>query len=411
MCLLGLTLAITALQAPGVASAADDLDSLYGDAEHEDTEPAGFPDPCEGFNRRVFDANQRLDPWVVKPIVHAYDAVAPEAVQRAVVRVLTNLDSPSVFVNDLLQLDPIGGTITATRFALNTTIGLLGLLVLGAGRRVIPWILAQVARTRTRELFTLTVLVLALAIAVGSSYAFGVSMALGAFLAGMVVGQSEVSHQAAADGHRGDEAGKRHARDARQKDEHLERHRRRQERRDDDGHRPVLFDERHRPGAPLDAEPLVQHGFPTLAADREQEERPDDRPCGGGTGVHGKERFDIALVPALPPDSGPVLGGRPRIGHWLTLVTIRAPSCTDALPSVADDFGPLRRRFERRDRDVDDRQPISHEQDDLVVLPDVRDGRPQDHAGSSRRRFRTDGATSRPVRRSGPDRGHAVRRA
>jgi monovalent cation:H+ antiporter-2, CPA2 family len=78
-------------------------------------------------------------------------------------------------------------------------IGLLGLLVLGAGRRVIPWILTQVARTRTRELFTLTVLVLALAIAVGSSYAFGVSMALGAFLAGMVVGQSEVSHQAAAD--------------------------------------------------------------------------------------------------------------------------------------------------------------------------------------------------------------------
>jgi monovalent cation:H+ antiporter-2, CPA2 family len=78
-------------------------------------------------------------------------------------------------------------------------VGFLGLLVLGAGRRIIPWILTLVARTRTRELFTLTVLVLALAIAVGSSFAFGVSMALGAFLAGMVVGQSEVSHQAAAD--------------------------------------------------------------------------------------------------------------------------------------------------------------------------------------------------------------------
>jgi len=59
--------------------------------------------------------------------VHAYDAIAPESVQRAVVRVLTNLDSPSVFVNDLLQLDPVGGTVTATRFALNTTIGLLGI--------------------------------------------------------------------------------------------------------------------------------------------------------------------------------------------------------------------------------------------------------------------------------------------
>jgi phospholipid-binding lipoprotein MlaA len=123
VCLLGLTLALVPLHAAG----SDDVDSLYGDAEHEDTEPAGFPDPWENFNRNVFAANQKVDPWVVKPIVHAYDAVAPEAVQRAVVRVLTNLDSPSVFVNDLLQLDPIGGTVTATRFALNTTIGLLGL--------------------------------------------------------------------------------------------------------------------------------------------------------------------------------------------------------------------------------------------------------------------------------------------
>ncbi len=64
---------------------------------------------------------------------------------------------------------------------------------------MIPWLLGHVARTRNRELFTLTVLVLALAIAAGSYFAFGVSMALGAFLAGMVVGQSEVSHQAAAD--------------------------------------------------------------------------------------------------------------------------------------------------------------------------------------------------------------------
>jgi monovalent cation:H+ antiporter-2, CPA2 family len=75
----------------------------------------------------------------------------------------------------------------------------LALLVLGGGQRVIPWLLSQVARTRSRELFTLSVLALALAIATGSAVFFGVSMALGAFLAGMVVGQTEVSHQAAAD--------------------------------------------------------------------------------------------------------------------------------------------------------------------------------------------------------------------
>ncbi len=72
-------------------------------------------------------------------------------------------------------------------------------LVFLAGSRVLPRVLTHVARLRSRELFTLTVLALALAIAVGAAYVFGASMALGAFLAGMVVGQSAVSHQAAAD--------------------------------------------------------------------------------------------------------------------------------------------------------------------------------------------------------------------
>jgi CPA2 family monovalent cation:H+ antiporter-2 len=67
------------------------------------------------------------------------------------------------------------------------------------GGRVIPWVLERAAAARSRELFTLTVLVLALGIAVGSAKVFGVSMALGAFLAGMVVGRSEFSLRAAAE--------------------------------------------------------------------------------------------------------------------------------------------------------------------------------------------------------------------
>jgi CPA2 family monovalent cation:H+ antiporter-2 len=78
-------------------------------------------------------------------------------------------------------------------------IAALAILVLGGGQRLLPWLLGYVARTRSRELFTLCILALALAIATGSAVFFGVSMALGAFLAGMVVGQTEVSHQAAAD--------------------------------------------------------------------------------------------------------------------------------------------------------------------------------------------------------------------
>ena len=68
-----------------------------------------------------------------------------------------------------------------------------------AGARLIPWLLEHVAATRSRELFTLAVLVIALGIAVGSAKLFGVSMALGAFLAGTVVGRSEFGLRAASE--------------------------------------------------------------------------------------------------------------------------------------------------------------------------------------------------------------------
>lgn len=70
-------------------------------------------------------------------------------------------------------------------------------LTLFLGDRLIPWLLERAARTRSRELFTLTVLVVALGVAVGSVKLFGVSMALGAFLAGLVVGRTDFSLRAA----------------------------------------------------------------------------------------------------------------------------------------------------------------------------------------------------------------------
>ncbi len=75
----------------------------------------------------------------------------------------------------------------------------LAVIVLIGGGEVIPWLLRRVAATHSRELFTLTILVLAIGISVGSYELFGVSMALGAFLAGMVVGRSEFSLRAATD--------------------------------------------------------------------------------------------------------------------------------------------------------------------------------------------------------------------
>ncbi|MFO1022217.1 MAG: cation:proton antiporter [Planctomycetales bacterium] len=78
-------------------------------------------------------------------------------------------------------------------------IGVLVATIFYVGGRAIPWFLARIAQTRSRELFTLTILVIALGIAVGAAKIFGVSMALGAFLAGMVVGQSEFSSRAASE--------------------------------------------------------------------------------------------------------------------------------------------------------------------------------------------------------------------
>jgi Kef-type K+ transport system, predicted NAD-binding component len=72
-------------------------------------------------------------------------------------------------------------------------------LVAFAGAKFVPWLLLRVARLRSRELFTLAVLVMSIAVATAAYKAFDASMALGAFLAGMMVGQSKFSHQAAAE--------------------------------------------------------------------------------------------------------------------------------------------------------------------------------------------------------------------
>jgi CPA2 family monovalent cation:H+ antiporter-2 len=106
--------------------------------------------------------------------------------------------------------DSLGGSVRAgvagagDSIATALPIALAKLVLLGAimffvAARVVPWLLVYVARTGSRELFTLAILATALGIAYASAELFDVSLALGAFLAGLVVGQSRHSHQAAAD--------------------------------------------------------------------------------------------------------------------------------------------------------------------------------------------------------------------
>jgi CPA2 family monovalent cation:H+ antiporter-2 len=78
-------------------------------------------------------------------------------------------------------------------------IGLFLAVAIVAGPRVVPWLLRQAARTGSHELFTLAVLAVSIGIASGAAALFGVSFALGAFCAGVVLSNSELSHRAAAE--------------------------------------------------------------------------------------------------------------------------------------------------------------------------------------------------------------------
>jgi monovalent cation:H+ antiporter-2, CPA2 family len=76
-------------------------------------------------------------------------------------------------------------------------VGAFVALMLLGGRRVLPWLLWQISKTGSRELFTLCVMAVAVSIAYGASALFGVSVALGAFFAGLVLRESEFAHRAA----------------------------------------------------------------------------------------------------------------------------------------------------------------------------------------------------------------------
>jgi CPA2 family monovalent cation:H+ antiporter-2 len=118
-----------------------------------------------------------------------------------------------VMVLVLVLLPPLavwlGGTVevpgedTAERSLMTTlalTLGRISVfiaLMLVVGKRLFPWLLWQIARTGSRELFTLCVIATAVGIAYGSAELFGVSFALGAFFAGMVMRESPLSYRAA----------------------------------------------------------------------------------------------------------------------------------------------------------------------------------------------------------------------
>jgi CPA2 family monovalent cation:H+ antiporter-2 len=93
---------------------------------------------------------------------------------------------------------PGGGVVWAIVITLVKVAAFI-LLMGVVGRRAVPWLLGHVVGSGSRELFTLAVLAVAIGVAVGAASLFGVSFALGAFVAGVVISESDLSYRAAAD--------------------------------------------------------------------------------------------------------------------------------------------------------------------------------------------------------------------
>lgn len=112
--------------------------------------------------------------------------------------VLEDLATVAILVLLPALFDDTGNPWVAGGWALLQTAVFVGLMLL-VGAKVMPWLLLRIAHTRSRELFILAVVALALGTALGAAEWFGVSLALGAFLAGVVIGESTVSHQVGAE--------------------------------------------------------------------------------------------------------------------------------------------------------------------------------------------------------------------
>jgi phospholipid-binding lipoprotein MlaA len=94
-------------------------------------------DPWEKTNRDIFDFDVRVDHAVARPIAKGYRAVVPEPVRDGIHNALTNLNSPVVLANDVLQGDGDKAANTAGRIVINSTVGIGGLFDI-ASRMGIP---------------------------------------------------------------------------------------------------------------------------------------------------------------------------------------------------------------------------------------------------------------------------------
>jgi len=134
---LAASLLVCCLLVPGLARAqwqAEDLkveEPGITDPVAGDRGPREW-DPWEGFNRKIFWFNEKLDLYVLEPAGRGWDWVLPDAVQRAIRRSLLNFTEPWVMTNDVLQGKIVEGGNDLARFLTNTTVGVAGIFDVAA---------------------------------------------------------------------------------------------------------------------------------------------------------------------------------------------------------------------------------------------------------------------------------------
>ena len=90
-------------------------------------------DPFEANNRLFHNFNVAVDRFVYRPVAHAYGIVTPGVVMQGISNMSSNLSVPGIVLNNILQLDVDSALINTARFAINTTIGVGGVLDVAAG--------------------------------------------------------------------------------------------------------------------------------------------------------------------------------------------------------------------------------------------------------------------------------------
>ncbi|HDK38443.1 MAG TPA: VacJ family lipoprotein [Thiolapillus brandeum] len=97
------------------------------------TPAADNVDPWESFNRPVYKFNEKLDEYVATPLAQGYQAITPKPVDRGITRFFANLDDVQIALNNLLQFKLGNALSDVARFAVNSTLGILGFMDVATG--------------------------------------------------------------------------------------------------------------------------------------------------------------------------------------------------------------------------------------------------------------------------------------